>query len=130
MNEHDHDVDMREEYDFSEARRGPVVTPMGGKTRITIRLDNDILTWFRDQVHEEGGGNYQTLINHALREHISRAQSKQQQAKSYNLRWERLGSPRNLAQVSPANREERNQYSLSFEELVRQIVREELERAK
>lgn len=130
MNEHDHDVNMREEYDFSEARRGPVVTPMGGKTRITIRLDNDILTWFRDQVHEEGRGNYQTLINHALREHISRTESKQQEAKIHNLRCERLGSPRNLAQVSPANRAERSQYSLSFDELVRQIVREELERAK
>ena len=42
----------------------PVVT---GKTRITIRLDDDILEWFRTQVHAAGGGNYQTLINQALR---------------------------------------------------------------
>ena len=33
------------------------------------RLDDDILQWFRDQVHEAGGGNYQTLINSALREY-------------------------------------------------------------
>jgi len=39
------------------------------KTRITIRIDTDILDWFRTQVHMQGGGNYQTLINEALREH-------------------------------------------------------------
>jgi len=39
-----------------------------GKERITIRLDADILAWFRAQV--SGGGNYQTLINHALRAHM------------------------------------------------------------
>ena len=37
---------------------------------MTIRLDDDILEWFRDQVHAAGGGNYQTLTNAALREHI------------------------------------------------------------
>jgi hypothetical protein len=43
-----------------------------GKTRITIRLDEDILRWFKAQVHAAGGGNYQALINAALREHIDR----------------------------------------------------------
>jgi hypothetical protein len=38
-----------------------------GKERITIRLDRDILEYFRDQVERAGGGNYQTLINNALR---------------------------------------------------------------
>lgn len=57
------------EYDFSRGRRGPVVPPQAGKTRITIRLDHDILEWFRNKVHEAGGGNYQTLINQALREY-------------------------------------------------------------
>jgi uncharacterized protein (DUF4415 family) len=42
-----------------------------GKTRITIRLDDDVLAWFREQVHAAGGGNYQTLINLALREYIA-----------------------------------------------------------
>ena len=41
-----------------------------GKTRITIRIDTDILNWFREQVHESGGGNYQTLINESLREYV------------------------------------------------------------
>jgi len=46
------------------------VPVLAGKTRITIRLDNDVLDWFRKQVHRAGGGNYQTLINQALREYI------------------------------------------------------------
>ncbi len=58
---------MRKEYDFSKARRGAVVPVPPGKTRITIRLDDDVLAWFREQVHAAGGGNYQTLINQALR---------------------------------------------------------------
>ena len=57
------------EYDFSQGRRGPVVPTPPGKTRITIRLDNEVLEWFRHKVHEAGGGNYQTLINQALREY-------------------------------------------------------------
>lgn len=39
-------------------------------TRITIRLDEDVLAWFRAEVETAGGGNYQTLINAALREHV------------------------------------------------------------
>ncbi len=62
---------MKKEYDFSRANRGPVIPVPPGKTRITIRLDNEILDWFKKQVHEAGGGNYQTLINAALREYIS-----------------------------------------------------------
>jgi len=42
-----------------------------GKTRITIRLDNDVVEWFRNQVEAAGRGNYQTLINQALQEHIA-----------------------------------------------------------
>ncbi len=62
---------MKREYDFTGGKRGAVVKPSPGKTRITIRIDNDILAWFRNQVHRVGGGNYQTLINEALREHMS-----------------------------------------------------------
>jgi len=58
------------EYDFDNAERGAVVKLYPGKTRITIRIDTDVLNWFRDQVHEAGGGNYQTLMNEALREYI------------------------------------------------------------
>ena len=64
---------MRSEYDFSKAKRGPVLPAPKGKTRITIRLDEDVIAWFRSQVDQAGGGNYQTQINDALRDHISRA---------------------------------------------------------
>ena len=61
---------MRKHYDFSKAKRGPVLPPAPGKTRITIRLDDDVLAWFRDQAHAAGGGNYQTQINDALRSFV------------------------------------------------------------
>ncbi len=63
---------MKKEYDFSQGKRGSVVSVPKGKTRITIRLDDDVLAWFRRQVDKAGGGNYQTLINDALRQHIAR----------------------------------------------------------
>ena len=61
---------MKEEYDFSQGKQGAVAPTPAGKTRITIRLDEDILDWFRAEVEAMGGGNYQTLINHALREYM------------------------------------------------------------
>ena len=61
---------MKKEYDFSRGKRGAVIKSPPGKTRITIRIDDDLLQWFRDRVHEAGGGNYQTLINSALREYV------------------------------------------------------------
>jgi uncharacterized protein (DUF4415 family) len=61
---------MKREYDFSKGKRGPVAPPDAGKTRITIRLDSDVLDWFREQVNKAGGGNYQTMINAALREYV------------------------------------------------------------
>jgi uncharacterized protein (DUF4415 family) len=63
---------MRKEYDFSKGKRGAVIAPDPGKTRITIRLDEDVIEWFREQVNAAGGGNYQSLINKALREYIDR----------------------------------------------------------
>jgi BrnA antitoxin of type II toxin-antitoxin system len=63
---------MKREYDFSRAKRGAIVPSAKGKTRITIRIDDEVLDWFRARVHEQGGGNYQTLMNGALREHMAR----------------------------------------------------------
>ena len=63
---------MKREYDFRNAKRGGVVSVSKRKTRITIRLDEEILAWFRSQVNRAGGGSYQTLINEALRQHIQR----------------------------------------------------------
>lgn len=57
-------------YDFTQAKRGAVVPAPPGRTRITIRLDDDILRRFRKQVHAAGGGSCQTLIHAALRRYI------------------------------------------------------------
>jgi len=84
---------MKEEYDFSKGKRGPVISTPGGKERITIRLDGDILEWFRSQADEQGGGNYQTMINQALHEYIGGQQ-------------------------------------LSFEDMLRKVLREELAQYK
>jgi len=65
---------MKKEYNFSKGKRGAVAPAPKGKTRITIRIDDDILEWFRSEVDSASGGNYQTLINNALREHITRQQ--------------------------------------------------------
>ena len=63
---------MRKEYDFSKAKRGPVVRPKG-KIRITICLDDDVIEAFRALGDEQGRG-YQTLINEALRENLNATQ--------------------------------------------------------
>jgi len=58
------------EYNFTKAERGPVVRPRPGTTQITLRIDTEVVEWFRKHVHDAGGGNYQTLINDALRAYI------------------------------------------------------------
>ena len=65
---------MKKQYDFRHGRRGAVVRAPSGKTRITIRIDDDILQWFREQVHKAGRGNYQTLINDSLRSFMRQKQ--------------------------------------------------------
>jgi uncharacterized protein (DUF4415 family) len=47
-----------------------VVQTGGKKVRITIRLDRDIVDWFRAEVEKQGGGNYQTMLNDALRSYM------------------------------------------------------------
>jgi uncharacterized protein (DUF4415 family) len=61
-------------YDFSKGKRGPVLPVPPRKERITIRLDTEVLDYFRDEVERAGGGNYQTLINNALRAYIEGGQ--------------------------------------------------------
>ena len=65
---------MKKEYNFSKGKRGGVTPVPKGKTRITIRIDDDILDWFRGEVDAAGGGSYQTLINQALREYLNQQQ--------------------------------------------------------
>lgn len=80
-------------HDFSRGRRGAVLSTPAGKTRITIRIDTEVLDWFRGQVDAAGGGNYQTLMNEALRAHVE-------------------------------------QRDPSFEDTLRRVIREELQRAR
>jgi uncharacterized protein (DUF4415 family) len=63
-------AEPRRQIDFSRAKRGAVVKPQPGKTKISIRLDNEVLDHFRAMVEQAGGGNYQSLINDALRAYI------------------------------------------------------------
>jgi uncharacterized protein (DUF4415 family) len=84
----------REEYDFSGAKRGAVKPPPPGKTRITIRIDNDLLAWFRRQVHAAGGGSYQALINDALRTHVEGRRESLERTLRRVLRDELARSPR------------------------------------
>ena len=65
---------MKKQCDFGAGRRGPVLTLPPGKTRVTIRLDDDVLDWFRQEVDDAGGGNYQTLINVVLRSFMHQKQ--------------------------------------------------------
>ena len=61
---------MKAKYDFSKGKRGAVLPSSVNKVRITIRLDRDIIDWFRSKVEEQGGGSYQTMLNDALKKHI------------------------------------------------------------
>lgn len=61
---------MKAQYNFTGGKRGAVLKTSAGKTRITIRIDDDLLQWFRKQAHAAGGGSYQALINAALRDYV------------------------------------------------------------
>jgi uncharacterized protein (DUF4415 family) len=61
---------MKKEYDFSNAKQGAVIAQKG-KTRITIYLDDAILEEFKTRADNSGSG-YQTMINDALREYLSK----------------------------------------------------------
>lgn len=84
--------EMKDEYDFRGGRRGAVLPVAPGKERITIRLDAEIIAWFKQQVHE-AGGNYQTLINQALLEHMARKREPLEETLRRVLREELSGEP-------------------------------------
>jgi uncharacterized protein (DUF4415 family) len=88
---------MKAHYDFSHGKRGPVLKTPPGKTRITIRIDDDLLEWFRKQVHSAGGGSYQALINTALREYV---QAKREPLEATLRRVLREELPRDLKRLA------------------------------
>ena len=64
---------MKKQYDFSQGKRGRIAASepeARGKTRITIRIDEDVLDFFLKEAEALGGAvGYQTLMNEALRRH-------------------------------------------------------------
>ena len=63
--------DIPEVVNWSDAQRGLFYRPV--KKQITLRLDADVLAWFRKRV--PGGRGYQTEINRALRQHVQRSEN-------------------------------------------------------
>lgn len=63
---------MSQDFDLTDAKRGPVIPSPPGTTPVTLRLDDDVIDWFRGRVNQAGGGEYGPLINAALRDHIHR----------------------------------------------------------
>ncbi len=68
---------MKKEYDFSKAKKNPYASQL--KKQITIRLDEDSITYFKS-ISEEVGIPYQSLINLYLRDCAARS-------RKLNLTW-------------------------------------------
>jgi uncharacterized protein (DUF4415 family) len=67
--ERDEEFELKDEYDFSNGVHARFYTPK--KTPTTIRLDDDIVIYFKKRASEEKIG-YQTLLNKALRDYINK----------------------------------------------------------
>ncbi|NHX03103.1 BrnA antitoxin family protein [Pseudomonas koreensis] len=73
---------MKDEYDFSQGKRG-ALAPAKGKTRITIMLDDAVIEAARSVAENEGFG-YQTVINNTLRHALLEAGSKTQDVEQHH----------------------------------------------
>ena len=69
---------MKDEYNFSSAKRGPVVPLPSHQTEVRLRLDNEVLDWLRERVNEAGGGDYLSMINVILRRQFETQVSRQE----------------------------------------------------
>ncbi len=54
---------VKERAPRAAARGNPALSVPRRKTRITSRLDDDVLEWFREQAQRAAGGSYQNPIN-------------------------------------------------------------------
>lgn len=66
---------MKNNYDFSQGKRGLVQPISSNQTKLTILIDNDILEWLGEQIDQTEGGDYFTLINQALRDYKKQKQA-------------------------------------------------------
>ena len=62
---------MKHKYDFSKARRGPLVAKDPTKTPVTIRLDKAALDYLAEMIDRSGGGSLENVINTVLRDLIA-----------------------------------------------------------
>ena len=96
---------MRNKYDFSKGKRGPVIPPDPNQVRLSLCLDADIIKYFKEIVHKSGGGNYQSLINNALHEYIEQQGESLEQLLAITLRRvireELPGGSMQVHQLSP-----------------------------
>jgi uncharacterized protein (DUF4415 family) len=70
---------MKDNYDFSQGKRGAVQPISSDQTKLTMLIDKDLLEWFGEQIDEAGGGDYLSLINEALREYVEQKKYQQNQ---------------------------------------------------
>lgn len=61
--------DIPEASEWSDARRGVFFRPV--KQQITLRIDADLIAWFKEHGETPAGVGYQTRINRALREYVA-----------------------------------------------------------
>jgi uncharacterized protein (DUF4415 family) len=71
--------------------------PTAHKPRVTLRLDPEVVAWFRGQALEQGSGHYQTMINAALQQHIV-AQGKTLEDRIRRIVREELGAHQRTSQ--------------------------------
>lgn len=61
--------DVAEITDWNGVQQGLFYRPI--KQQVTLRLDADLIAWFKEQSKSDNGRGYQTLINRALREYVA-----------------------------------------------------------
>ena len=69
LKDKEENFELKKEYDFSKGIRGRFYRPK--KVSTTIRLDDDILLYFK-KLATEKKSPYQTLMNEALREYLKK----------------------------------------------------------
>ena len=70
---------MKQTYDFSKGRRGRIIVPKSetrGKTRITIRLDEDLVP-ILDEVCRRSGRTRSEVMREALKRHLAQLRFEQ-----------------------------------------------------
>ncbi len=61
---------MKENYDFSQGKRGAVIPTSSHQIKVNLTLDKEIIDWFKAKVNQLEGGDYHQLINQVLQEYI------------------------------------------------------------